>query len=96
MPDCPTCKTCPCDNCPSTCCGEFGDYGKTPSFKVRSQCAAWLEWDKQMWASAHSSRKDILPPQSDGRMSAELSALRCVYRELTGKDWNWTGRVRDE
>jgi hypothetical protein len=40
--------------------------------------------------------KAAAPPQSDDEMSAELSALRCVYRELTGKDWNWTRLVCDE
>ena len=29
-----------CDDCPSTTCGKFGDYGKTPSVNAKINCAA--------------------------------------------------------
>lgn len=37
----------PCDDCPSTCCGEFGDYGLTPWPDAQKECAAYQTWTQE-------------------------------------------------
>jgi hypothetical protein len=44
----------PCDDCPSLVCGEFGDYGETPSPAAQKDCATWQQWDRDRAALAEA------------------------------------------
>lgn len=63
--------------------------------------ASMLHWGESVFLTTEAAlhRADAALTEAWGlleEMSSELFALRCVYRELTGKNWNWERRASDE